>query len=96
MNNLPEDFFSLQITLNKRRTIANVSVLYISNDGILNIKKALTELFETEMLSAEETKVDDFLLLQFDTKALDKIEILQQVLVHKIEMQNLISNISLN
>ena len=61
----------------------------------------ISELFETEILSATETKVDEFLdsdirLLQFNTKDLDKIELLQQSLIRKIEMQNLISNTSLN
>jgi hypothetical protein len=97
MNNLPEDFFSLQIFFNRKKKIANISVLYISDDGILNVRKALSELFEIEMLSAQEIEVEDgFRILNFDTKNFEKIELLQQLLIHKIEMQNLISNISLN
>ena len=94
---LPEDYFSLQIAFNKRKTIANISVLYVSDNGILNVRKALSQLFEIEMLTAEDKEIENgFYLLEFNTKSIEKIEIFIDILKNKLDLYNLISQISPN
>jgi hypothetical protein len=96
-NELPKDYFSLQIETNRRNNVANVSILYISYEGISFLVNALEELFETEMMSSTNTKIaDGFHLLEFRTRAIEKLYTFKDALTYKLQMHDLISQISLN